>query len=175
MAEQHPPNRLRQTSRFITGHTANGLAVFNKDIPVTVPAQNIPTGDSLYLGYATNQFPIDLSKDLATYQHYLTNTPGFTIAGGTVLCLIDLAPASISPLHRTLSLDYAVVIEGTVELELDSDEVKTLQRGDIAIQRGTKHLWRNTSKTEWARVLFMLQESKPVVIFGETLKEDLGF
>ncbi|KAJ5832545.1 hypothetical protein N7474_000856 [Penicillium riverlandense] len=175
MAEQHPPNSLRQTSRFITGHTANGLAVFNKDIPETIPAQNIPTGDALYLGYATNQFPIDLSKDLGTYQHYLTNTPGFTIPGGTVLCLIDLAPASISPLHRTMSLDYAVVIEGTVELKLDSDEVKTLQRGDIAIQRGTKHLWRNTSKTEWARVLFVLQESKPVEIDGETLKEDLGF
>ncbi|KAJ5279199.1 hypothetical protein N7478_004571 [Penicillium angulare] len=175
MAEQHPPNSLRQTSRLITGHTSNGLAVFNKDIPESVPAQNIPTGDSLYLAYATNQFPIDLNKDLGTYQHYLTNTPGFTIPGGTVLCLIDLAPASISPLHRTMSLDYAVVIEGTVELKLDSDEVKLLQRGDIAIQRGTKHLWRNTSKIEWARVLFMLQESKPIEVAGETLKEDLGF
>ncbi|KAJ5595316.1 uncharacterized protein N7459_001524 [Penicillium hispanicum] len=175
MAEQHPPNSLRQTSRFITGHSAEGLAVFDKDISETVPAQNIPTGDTLYLGYATNQFPTDLNKDLATYQHYLTNPPNFTIPGGTVLCLIDLAPASISPLHRTLSLDYAVVIEGTVQLKLDSDEVRTLQRGDIAIQRGTKHLWQNASKTEWARVLFMLQESKPVEIAGETLKEDLGF
>lgn len=175
MAEQHPPNSLRQTSRFITGHSANSLAIFNKDILETAPAQNIPTGDTLYLGYATNQFPPDLNGDVATYQHYLTNTPGFTIPGGTVLCQIDLAPASISPLHRTMSLDYAVMIEGTVELKLDSDEVKILQRGDIAIQRGTKHLWRNTSKTEWARVLFMLQESKPVEIVGETLKEDLGF
>ncbi|KAJ5107610.1 hypothetical protein N7456_004285 [Penicillium angulare] len=175
MAEQHPPNSLRQTSRFITDHSASGLAVFNKDIPKPVPAQIIPTGDSLYLSYATNQFPIDLDKDLGTYQHYLTHTPGFTIPGGTVLCLIDLAPAGISPLHRTMSLDYAVVIEGTVELKLDSDEVKIMQRGDIAIQRGTKHLWKNPSKTEWARVLFMLQESKPVEIAGETLKEDLGF
>lgn len=175
MAQQHPPNTLRQTSRVITEHSADGLAIFNKDIPETVPAQNIPTGDTLYLGYATNQFPIDLDKDLATYQHYLTNPPSFTIPGGTVLCQIDLAPGSVSPLHRTLSLDYAVVIEGTVELKLDSDEVKTLQRGDIAIQRGTKHLWRNTSKTEWARVLWVLQESKPVKIAGETLNEDFGF
>ncbi|KAH8705421.1 hypothetical protein BGW36DRAFT_367556 [Talaromyces proteolyticus] len=175
MTEQHPSNKLRQTSRFITGHNANGLAIFNKDISEIIPAQNIPTGDILYLGYATNQFPTDLDKDLATYQHYLTNPPNFTIPGGTVLCQIDLAPGSVSPLHRTLSLDYAVVIEGTVELKLDSDEVKILQQGDIAIQRGTKHLWRNTSNTEWARVLFILQESKAVEIAGETLKEDLGF
>lgn len=175
MAEQHSDKGLRRTSRFITDHTANGLAVFNKEVPETIPTQKIPTGDSLHLVYATNQFPVDLNKDLATYQHYLTNTPSFTIPGGTVLCLIDLAPASISPLHRTISLDYAVVIEGTVELKLDSDEVKTLQRGDITIQRGTKHLWRNISKTEWARVLFMLQESKPVEIDGEILEEDLGF
>ncbi|PYI10944.1 hypothetical protein BO78DRAFT_393483 [Aspergillus sclerotiicarbonarius CBS 121057] len=174
MAEQHPPNNLRHTSRFITDHTTTGLAIFHKNISETVPAQAIPTGDTLYLGYATNQFPTDLNNDLATYQHVLTSPPAFTIPGGTVLCLIDLAPASTSPLHRTLSLDYAVVIEGTVELKLDSNEVRTLQRGDIAIQRGTKHLWRNTSTTEWARVLFMLQESKPVEIAGRTLKEDLG-
>ena len=74
-----------------------------------------------------------------------------------------------------MSLDFAVVIEGTVELRLDSGEMKTLQRGDIAIQRGTKHLWQNASKTEPARVLFMLQELKPLEIAGEALKEDLGF
>ncbi|OOF97630.1 hypothetical protein ASPCADRAFT_45960 [Aspergillus carbonarius ITEM 5010] len=175
MAEQHPPNTLRQTHRFITDHSPNGRAVFNQDIPAIIPARAIPTGDALYLGYATNQFPTDLSNDIRTYQHFMTHPPGFTIPGGTVLCQIDLAPGSISPLHRTLSLDYAVVIEGTVELKLDSEEVRTLQRGDIAIQRGTKHLWRNTSQTEWARVLFMLQESKPVEVAGEELKEDLGF
>ncbi|EON96302.1 putative cupin domain containing protein [Phaeoacremonium minimum UCRPA7] len=175
MAEQHPIDSLRQTNRFITDHNAEGLAIFNKHIPETVPAQVIPTGDTMYLEYATNEFPADLSKDLATYESYLVNGPGFTIPCGTVLSMIDLKPSSTSPLHRTRSLDYAVVIEGAVELELDSGEVRTLQRGDVGIQRGTKHLWRNASKTDWARVLFVLQDSKPVEVAGNILEEDYGF
>lgn len=175
MATDQSPNNLRQANRYITEHNDHGLAIFNNDIPETVPARNIPTGDNLYLAYATNKFPADLSTDLETYQQYLASPPAFTIPGGTLLCTIDLAPGSISPLHRTYSLDYAVVIEGLVELKLDSNDARTLQRGDIAIQRGTKHLWRNTSKTEWARVLFVLQESKPVEVAGDTLKEDYGF
>ncbi|KAJ9138094.1 hypothetical protein NKR23_g8677 [Pleurostoma richardsiae] len=171
MAHQPPPNNLRQASRFITDHNAEGLAIFNKDIPETVSATIIPTGDTLYLDYVTNEFPSDPSKDLATYQHYLTNTPGITVPGGTVLSMIDVAPASDGPLHRTVSLDYAVVIEGDVELVLDSGEVRTMRRGDIVVQRGTMHRWRNVSQTEWARVLFVLQDSKPVKVAGGTLKE----
>ncbi|KAJ6161312.1 hypothetical protein N7470_004708 [Penicillium chermesinum] len=152
MAEERPPNNLRQTSRFITDHSENGLAIFHSDTPERVPAQAIPTGDNLHLAYATNQFPVDLSKDLATYQQYLINPPAFTVPGGTLLCTIDLAPGSTSALHRTLSLDYAIVIEGIVELQLDSGEAKTL-----------------------LQVVFVLQESKPVEIGGEKLKEDFGF
>ncbi|PWY96072.1 hypothetical protein BO94DRAFT_530768 [Aspergillus sclerotioniger CBS 115572] len=171
--QAHAPNTLRPPNRFITEHTPAGLAIFNSDIPPTTPAQTIPTGDTLYLNYATNQFPLDLHQDLPTYQHFMTNPPGFTIPGGTVLCTIDLAPGSTSPLHRTRSLDYAVVVEGSVELKLDSGEVRTLQRGDVVVQRGTKHQWRNVSEVQWARVLFVVQESKAVVVNGEVLGEEV--
>jgi quercetin dioxygenase-like cupin family protein len=173
MAEHHRTN-LEPTKRFITTHDDNGLAVFNNDISSDLSTQDIPTGDKLSLAYATDQLPVDPAKDLGTYHHYLTNSPGFTIAGGTVLCQIDMAPGSNAPFHRTRSLDYCIVIEGTVRLVLDSGEVKTLQRGDMAIQRGTKHSWRNASMTEWARVVFVLQDSLPVEVNGRTLEEDFG-
>jgi quercetin dioxygenase-like cupin family protein len=173
MAEHHGTN-LRPTKRFITTHDNNGLAVFHNDIVSDLSTQNIPTGDKLSLAYATDQLPVDLAKDLGTYHYYLTNSPGFTIAGGTVLCQIDMAPGSNAPFHRTRSLDYCIVIEGTVHLVLDSGEVKTLQRGDMAIQRGTKHSWRNTSMTEWARMLFVLQDSLPVEVNSKTLEVDFG-
>ncbi len=173
MAQQQLPNSLRQTSRFITDHDAEGRAVFNKDISETPPATVLPSGHIFRLGYATNQFPADPTRDLATYQSYVTNSPGISLPDGTVLRTVDMGPGGITPLHRTVSLDYGVVIEGAVELVLDSGEVRTLQRGDVAVQRGTMHLWRNASKTEWVRMLFVLQGSKPVEIAGEALKEDL--
>ncbi|KAH8680962.1 hypothetical protein BX600DRAFT_543620 [Xylariales sp. PMI_506] len=165
---------MREIKRFITGHNTNGLAVFKEDISDTVPTQPLPTGDTLYLGYATNQLPTDLTKDLAVYQEYLAGSPVFTVPGGTVMSVIDLAPGSAGPFHRTVSLDYGVVIEGAVELELDSGEARTLYQGDMIVQRGTKHLWRNASKTESARVLFVLQEAEPIEIAGKTLKEEFG-
>lgn len=53
-----------------------------------------------------------------------------------------MSPGLLSPMHRTVSLDYGVVLEGEVELVLDSGETRVLKRGDVAIQRGTCHAWR---------------------------------
>jgi quercetin dioxygenase-like cupin family protein len=172
MAQQHqPPNKLRPVTRFITDHDIEGLAIFNKD----VTARTIRTGDSFYLAYTATKVPTDLATDLAAYKQHLANDPVYTVPGGTALSVIDLVPGSNGPMHRTLSLDYAVVLEGAVELILDSGEATTLQRGDIAIQRGTIHQWRNVSETEWARMLFVLQESRPVEVAGKTLEQEFRF
>ncbi|OIW35058.1 hypothetical protein CONLIGDRAFT_676001 [Coniochaeta ligniaria NRRL 30616] len=173
MALQH--NHLRPVTRFITDHNAEGLAIFNKDVPQTVSPKSIPTGDSFYLGYTATDIPIDLTTDLAAYKQHLSSDPVFTVPGGTALSVIDLVPGSTGPMHRTLSLDYAVVLLGAVELILDSGEARTLQQGDIVIQRGTIHQWRNASKTEWARMLFVLQESRPVEVAGKTLEQEFRF
>ena len=77
-------------------------------------------------------------------------------------------------MHRTVSLDYGVVLEGEVDLILDSGEVKRMKRGDVAIQRGTMHAWKNPSETEWARMLFVLQDCQDVWVNGQVFKEDLG-
>ena len=77
-------------------------------------------------------------------------------------------------MHRTVSLDYGVVLEGEVELVLDSGETRIMKRGDVAIQRGTNHAWRNTSSTQWARMMYVLQESKPVQLGEKALGEDYG-
>jgi hypothetical protein len=55
---------------------------------------------------------------------------------------------------------------------LDSGEVKTLQWGDMATQRETKHSWGNASMAEWARMLFALQDFLPVEVNGKTLGKD---
>lgn len=77
-------------------------------------------------------------------------------------------------MHRTVSLDYGVVLEGEVELVLDSGEVRLMKRGDVAIQRGTNHAWRNPSETKWSRMMYVLQEANEIKVGGKTLGEDYG-
>ena len=57
-----------------------------------------------------------------------------------------------------------------MELKLDSGEVRSLKKGDVVVQRGTNHAWRNTSETEWARMLFFLQRCNPVEIGDRKLE-----
>jgi quercetin dioxygenase-like cupin family protein len=169
-------NGLPPVSRVITDHDSEGKAIFSNTLPEPVVWQELADGARFSLGYATNQFPVELSHeaDISTYTHYLQNLPGITIPGGTVLRYVDMMPGALSPMHRTVSLDYGVVLEGEVELVLDSGEVRLLKRGHVAIQRGTNHAWRNASKTEWARMLYVLQEAKPLEIGGKKLAEDVG-
>jgi quercetin dioxygenase-like cupin family protein len=67
-------------------------------------------------------------------------------------------------MHRTQSLDYGVVIEGEIECILDSGEKRLLRRGDVCVQRGTMHSWRNTSTDAWARMLFVLLPCEKVKV-----------
>jgi quercetin dioxygenase-like cupin family protein len=77
-------------------------------------------------------------------------------------------------MHRTVSLDYGVVMLGEIELILDSGETHLMKAGDICVQRGTMHAWRNTSQTEWARMLYVLQPCEPVIVNEKELIEDYG-
>jgi quercetin dioxygenase-like cupin family protein len=94
---------------------------------------------------------------------------------GTVLRFVDIAPNAISPMHRTVSIDYGVVLEGTIELVLDSGETRILSRGDVCVQRATNHAWRNvTPDNGWGRMLYVLTPAEKLAVGGKELGEDLG-
>lgn len=57
-------------------------------------------------------------------------------------------------MHRTESVDYGVVLEGTITLVLDKEEVE-LPAGSVVVQRGTNHAWANRTQTN-CRMLFVL-------------------
>ncbi|KAB5550748.1 hypothetical protein GE09DRAFT_1123613 [Coniochaeta sp. 2T2.1] len=167
--------QLRHPKRFITSHDAQGCAVVDESVPPSAPFYEIK--DALFAQcYVTNKFPVQLhhGADLDVYRGFLTNPPGLVVSGGTVLRYVDMPPGKTSPMHQTVSLDYGAVIEGEVELILDSGDTRTLQRGDICVQRATMHAWRNTSDTSWARMLYILQPIDPISISGQQMKEDLG-
>lgn len=80
-------------------------------------------------------------------------------------------PGQQSPMHRTSSLDYGIVLSGQLELELDDGAKTLLARGDVVVQRGTMHLWRNPSQTETCRIVFILTEAAAAEVGGVPLAE----
>lgn len=158
---------LPPQNRYITTHDPDGKAIFSTQLPEIMPKQNF-NGVPFGLAF-TSSFPAQLSDDadLVEYEANLTTPPGLVISTGSVCRIVDFAPHAQSPMHRTVSLDYGVVLEGEVELSLDSGERRILKRGDVAVQRATNHAWKNvTPDGGCARMLYVLTPCEPIQVEG---------
>ncbi|KAH6843233.1 hypothetical protein B0I37DRAFT_393513 [Chaetomium sp. MPI-CAGE-AT-0009] len=171
-----PLSNLHQPQRFITTHNASGQAIVHSHSPFTwSPYDN--NNLAFAVPYTTSTFPADLNNDADIAAHEAVTASGnlgLVNPRGTVLRCVDFAPGYACGMHRTQSLDYGIVMEGEVDMVLDSGERHVLRRGDVAVQRATQHQWVNRSKTEWARMMFVLQDCKRLVVAGEEMGEDLG-
>ncbi|KAK5717255.1 hypothetical protein LTR15_009146 [Elasticomyces elasticus] len=178
MAFQAPPKNLRQLNRYITTHDSHGKAVLSESITNSAPVTEINNGAMHFSLMYTNARSPQLTDgaDIDFYQSHLKTPPAITVPNGTVCRVCDYPPGCLTPMHRTLSLDYGVVLEGEIELVLDSGETQLLGRGDVVVQRGTNHAWRNVSPDYgWARMLYVLQASEAIrLASGEVLGGDEG-
>ncbi|KAL2818148.1 hypothetical protein BDW59DRAFT_152204 [Aspergillus cavernicola] len=162
-------------TRYITGHDTAGKAIVQTENPAEWKAYENKSM-AFTVGYTTSQFPADLNNDADLKKHeevIEAGQLGLVNPNGTVCRFVDFAPKGAPLMHRTQSLDYGIVLEGEIEMLLDSGEKRLLKKGDIAVQRATMHAWHNPSETEWTRMLFVLQECKPLVVGGQDLGEDL--
>ena len=157
----YPPVR-----RIVTGHNAAGRAVIRSDD--LLPVEPIPSGDAAFsLVWTTATVPADNNDETDGR----LRDAGLTLHQGSVIRIVDMVPGGTSPMHRSSSIDYGIVLSGAVELELDDGAVTTAQAGDIIVQRGTIHLWRNPSPTDVCRIAFVLIEAAPVVVDGVPLPD----
>jgi len=125
----------------------------------------------------TNTFPASLAenKDVSTHDDIISSGKlGLVHPSGVVCRMVDFAPGYECMMHRTQSLDFGIVVEGSVEMILDDGSKTVMRRGDVAVQRATMHAWKNVSEKEWARMVFVLQDVQPLVIGGKKMGEDLG-
>jgi quercetin dioxygenase-like cupin family protein len=143
--------------------------------PECVPARPAGEDGDLALLYATATFPVQAydEYDVALYDEYLHTPQGLVPPTGTVARVIDLRPGKITPMHRTVSLDYGVLLEGEVDLILDSGQSRRMKRGDVCIQRGTSHSFRNRSQTEWCRMLFVFLPMEKLTVAGKPLEAEV--
>lgn len=157
--------------RVVTGHSAAGKAVFASDgAPPNV--KSAPGAPQLGIGavWATDHgvTTVPNSDDptiaMTTYvpgpggtRFLVTVLPPDSAANGAISPLIAGAPAATEGfpglneameadnpgMHTTDTVDYDIIISGELWLELDDNAVVHLKPGDIVIQTGTRHAWRN--------------------------------
>ena len=61
-------------------------------------------------------------------------------------------------MHRTRTVDYAIVMAGEIDMLLDDSEIH-LKAGDVLVQQGTNHAWVNRG-TEPCRIAFILVDAQ---------------
>lgn len=157
------------TRRVVTGHAPDGRSVVLADGPV--PHRREVPGARFDEVWASSPAPAVLTAGLPEEPTSVAERLG-PQGGGSAIRVIDFAPAGeggvISPMHRTQTLDYGIVIEGEVVLVLSDSEV-VLRKGDVAVQRGTDHAWENRSD-QWAKMAFVLLDAR----FDPALAQQIG-
>ena len=151
-----------QIRRVVTGHNADGRAVVKID-EICRNLISTRKGQQSCVVWITDTAPANNDTDEDTAQRPV----GTTLAGGTVFRIVRYDPGVAPRNHRTDSIDYAVVLAGEIDMELDGATAK-LKAGDVLVQRGTIHNWINRG-TEPCIIAFVLVDAKPVVVGGSRL------
>ena len=164
--------------RVVTGHDANGTAIIARDgiaENVRVRAANGLTSTLLWVEDTT---PGDNTGDIDGADREIGVAPP---DGGSVFRIVEFVPDDTSVsnedmkkelgldpdsggpvrhpgMHKTRSVDYAIVLSGEIDMLVDADEVH-LKAGDVVVQRGTNHAWANRG-TEPCRIAFVLIDAK---------------
>jgi quercetin dioxygenase-like cupin family protein len=158
--------------RVVTGHDPRGTSVVVSDGPVPVSRQLPEDGVAFHEIWNTAGAPAPITavEGVDPTERELAVPPP---PRGTKIRINEFAPGCLneaglqSPVHRTASIDYGIVLEGEITLVLDDSEV-TLRAGDVVVQRGTDHAWANRGDTV-AKVVFVLVDGEFDPALLETL------
>jgi mannose-6-phosphate isomerase-like protein (cupin superfamily) len=175
---------LRKIRRVVTGHNSKGKSVIVSD-GASPHALALPgrTDFGLTNLWVTEGSPAsnEGNADAAARPVVLEPPPGGTIfrvvefppdkaAGGfdrEVAFAAMGAGHAMDPdgsrhpgMHKTASVDYAIVLSGEIYALMDEGET-LLRAGDCLVQRGTNHAWSNRSDAP-CLVAFILVSATPV-------------
>jgi mannose-6-phosphate isomerase-like protein (cupin superfamily) len=148
--------------RVVTGHDDQGRAKVLIDEQVSNVAATRPGANASVIWSSTG-FPVNNDGDHDPSGKKIATT----IDNGTVFRIVSFGPGVSPRNHRTDSIDYAVIMSGEIDMELDIGSVH-LKAGDVLVQRGTIHNWVNKG-TEPCVIAFTLIAAKPVTAGGKPL------
>jgi mannose-6-phosphate isomerase-like protein (cupin superfamily) len=173
------------TYRRVVTENVNGKSVVQSDGPMPAYEFRTVPGYEHTLIWVNPVTP-DLSKEQRFDRYPDSVVPG---PGGTSLHFVTFPPGSVFAdpsfdgraaqeealmrlrgladhfekedpgMHKTNTVDYAVVYDGEIWLELDDSETLHLKPGDVVVQNGTRHAWRNKG-TKPVTMLFFLNGAR---------------
>jgi quercetin dioxygenase-like cupin family protein len=155
--------------RFVTGHTPSGSAtvIYESRVPdKRIAGTNPNDGGARFSVLWQSKQP---SENAVPAEDAALLPVSIARSDGSVCRVVDMAPGHSSQLHRTISLDYGIVVAGDgMELELENtdggpNEVRKLRIGDVVVQRGTNHAWHNRGDG-WCRMVFILLGAEKIVL-----------
>ena len=165
--------------RVVAGHDENGKAIILSDGDAANVQQPTSTIESTLL-WVTDSAPAGNSGTTDTADQEIGIPPP---PNGSIFRILEFAPegkdganeeleylASVGAeqhegarhpgMHKTHSIDYAIIMSGEVDMFVDEDEVH-LKAGDVVVQRGNSHAWVNRG-AEPCRIAFILIDAVPV-------------
>lgn len=148
--------------RIVTGHDDEGRAVVQIDRREELVSRRERVSSRVL--WTSTSVPADNAGDEDASDAEI----GLTISAGTVFRVVQFEPGNPEFLHRTASVDYAVVMDGEIDMEFGEGETVHLQAGDVLIQRGTIHGFRNRGSSP-CRIAFVLVSAAPVEVAGRVL------
>ena len=151
--------------RVVTGHDNNGKAKVMIDEIGTAKKTPRPGAEYVELWSTQEGFPISNDEP---FRDPVRDKIGTSIDKGTVFRVVKFEPGVAPRNHRTDSIDYGIILQGELDMELDDGVVVHLKAGDCIVQRGTIHNWVNRG-TVPCLVAFILIWAKPVSIGGKPL------
>ena len=166
---------MKPVRRVVTGHR-DGKAVVIYDSAAPNQKLRAASGVVSTLIWVTDESPADIGGSADRAAREIGVPPP---ARGTIFRVVDFPPeqgarsreailremgvaehggARHHGMHRTRSLDYALVLEGEIDMLLDDGEVH-LRAGDVLVQQGTNHAWVNRDAVP-CRIAFVLIDAK---------------
>jgi mannose-6-phosphate isomerase-like protein (cupin superfamily) len=181
---------LKSTRRIVTGHDGRGKAVVLFD-SVLSPKQRSAGSNGMTLLWVTAESPADVAGAADRAQTQVGVPPP---ANGAIFRIVDFAPlpANAPPVdhhqilismgidpatqgyarhantHRTRTIDYAIVLDGEIDMLLDDTEIH-VKAGDVLVQQATNHAWVNNG-TKPCRIAFILIDGKTPPAWGQSWK-----
>jgi hypothetical protein len=178
----------KSVRRIVTGHHPDGTAVVVKDGQIDPVTRSAGVASALL--WVTDETPADISGHTDRAERTIGVPPPIN---GSILRVVDFPPvegeikvdnAAFTSemglgtqtrrkgkytdhpfMHRTKSIDYAIVLDGEIDMLLDDSKIH-LKAGDILVQQGTNHAWVNTGKTTCRIAFVLIGAHEPEVLKG---------
>ena len=160
-----------QVRRIVTGHDAEGKAVIASNERLTAVSRRIGAHITGCEIWSTDRMPVDNSAEAGAAQRagFVKRYNYVGTGEGTTFRITEWAPGHARFTHRTETVDYAILLSGEIDLELENGVVVHLKPGDVVVQRGTTHTWVNRGSVP-AVTAFILIDARPAEVNGELMR-----